>query len=207
MSYKIDQIVKAHLITDYLAGRGIHPASNFGGKLLYKCPLPSHPNDNSPSFYVYDKGDRQDFYCWGCRKSGIIINLIHYMEDQDIKEVFQRLSHGIDFSLDHEIDTQIKDIIKEPESKDDDNEETWLLAMKIAVWTQNQLEQLDFDQEFFAKCEKMYHRLDQHLAVDDLLFVQDVDEHLPAYLKMLSGQIMKERAEEEKRSFKNRTRL
>ena len=202
MSYKTEQIIKNNLITNYLASKNIHPSSSSGDKLVYKCPLPSHPNDNTPSFYVYDKEGRQDFFCWGCKRSGIIINLIHHMEDEDTESVFERLSHGIDFSVDNEINSHIKGIIKDvPETTDN---ETWLLAMKMAIWTQNQLEQLEFDQEFFAKCEKMYYRLDQHLAVDDLSFIREVDERLPSQLNSLSAQILKKRADEEKKDFRNK---
>lgn len=62
----IEQIQKSYKISDYLSERGFHPKNSDSHHKCYNCPLPSHPNDNTPSFYIYDKGSYEDYYCFGC---------------------------------------------------------------------------------------------------------------------------------------------
>jgi hypothetical protein len=62
MSYEIDLINKKYKITDYLTDRGIKCQSHDNSRYRYKCPLPKHSNDKTPSFFVFDKGDTQDFF-------------------------------------------------------------------------------------------------------------------------------------------------
>jgi hypothetical protein len=72
----IENIVRSNSIVDYLSNRGIHPARQMGNKYVYNSPLPqAKGSDSTPSFFVYDKGDHQDFYCYSSKVGGNIITL------------------------------------------------------------------------------------------------------------------------------------
>ena len=92
--YLIDEIKKKHSIIEYLDSRGIYPQRKFAGRTSYLCPI--HENDTKPSFVVYDgDGEGQNYFCYGCRHSGTIINLVSVIEKISFKETLKRLSDGI----------------------------------------------------------------------------------------------------------------
>lgn len=66
-------------IEDVLNERGVYPNRRQENKLVYKCPL--HSGDNSPSFYVYNKDSGDDFYCYGCKAGGNVIQLVKLLNN------------------------------------------------------------------------------------------------------------------------------
>ena len=53
---------------EYLDSKGVDLIpSTRGWKCV--CPVPSH-DDHDPSCYIYEDGDQQNWFCFGCRCSG-----------------------------------------------------------------------------------------------------------------------------------------
>ena len=57
----------------------------------YSCLCPFHEERN-PSFYIYP--DTNTFYCFGCAKSGDVINLVEEMKNLNFKQAIDFLLKG-----------------------------------------------------------------------------------------------------------------
>lgn len=76
----LDYLCQQFKITDYLSSIGTELIKS-GQRLKCRCPLPDHPNDNDPSFYIRElENGQQIFKCFGCGTSGNIITLIRIIE-------------------------------------------------------------------------------------------------------------------------------
>jgi len=42
-------------------------------KMKARCPLPDHPDDDTPSFFIYI--DQRSWWCYGCSRGGDVIDL------------------------------------------------------------------------------------------------------------------------------------
>lgn len=102
-------------IAEVLKERGFVPSRSYYNKLIYKCPL--HKGDNSPSFYVYQKEDGDDFFCYGCKSGGNVIQLVKSLNNCSVKEAIKSVSDlaGLDidpyyfnFDLDINIDSPVQ---------------------------------------------------------------------------------------------------
>lgn len=111
--YVIDKIKLKHKITDYLSGRGIHARIKDPSKSVYHCPLPGHTKDNSPSFYIYDKGDHEDYWCFGCKSGGSIVNFVAEFEQIGLRKAIDKLSEGIGIKVGDILDSLVLDIVNE----------------------------------------------------------------------------------------------
>jgi hypothetical protein len=80
------------------AGRGIRR----GGWLMFRCPLHS---DDDPSFGI--DNTRQHFRCFGCNRSGDVIDYVQFRDDVGFKEACRRLNGG-DASLSPETIAYLK---------------------------------------------------------------------------------------------------
>lgn len=200
-SYEIQQIVKSNSITEYLASRGFYPARSSGNKYVYLCPLPAHRNDTDPSFYVFDKGDKQDFFCYGCKNHGTIINLVQKMEEIPLAAAIKRLSKGLNFDIDNIISHLIKEIINDIELPSTE-EDIWSHAMFLASMTHTFLLKVNKDSFEFDLCEKMYKHLDTSLIVNDLVKIQEVEDKLPKKLRTRLLNYNKNKTKEEINNLK-----
>ena len=86
--YMIEKIRKDNSIVDFLSEKGHNPEKDYGDKACYICPFPSH-EDTKPSFFVYRTGPHENFYCWGCKKSGDIIEA--YKEVNGLKSRWEAI--------------------------------------------------------------------------------------------------------------------
>jgi uracil-DNA glycosylase family 4 len=64
-------------LTKEMESRGIKFASGGRGRLKCCCPFPDH-KDSSPSCFVWTSNDPESFYCFGCKKSGTVIDFVMY---------------------------------------------------------------------------------------------------------------------------------
>jgi hypothetical protein len=91
MNADLESVKRDHSIVDELARRGIRHARAFGNQVTYLCPLPGH-EDTDPSFTV--KKDTNTFRCFGCDRSGSIIDLIALLDNRDPADVIRELTGG-----------------------------------------------------------------------------------------------------------------
>lgn len=188
-SYELDQILKNHSIIEYLKTKGFYPSKQSVNKYSYKCPLPDHQNDIMPSFFVYDKGDRQDFHCFGCKKSGNIINLHHLMENISIKNSIKYLSQGLNIKIDDVINHIVNEINSSLNKEDFTiNDDLWHYMMSLSCMTYDFLYKVNKHEEYFKKCEKMYEHVDSMARTNDIKSIEEVKEKIP---DMLQHEIIK----------------
>lgn len=108
------EICQKNKITDYLLSRGFEP-SNRTGRVKYKCPLPSHPGDNTPSFYITERPDgSQLFKCFGCGQGGNIITIIRLMEGHKNGQIVRRLAKASNIAMGNYIDSDSFNIDPSP---------------------------------------------------------------------------------------------
>lgn len=82
---QIDQIKEAVLIEQLL------PAGQMGmGGSKLPCPLPGHSKDRTPSFHVFQ--DENRYKCFGCGKSGSVIDLQMELSGQVFAEALRTLA-------------------------------------------------------------------------------------------------------------------
>lgn len=172
MSIVIDTIVKSSKITDYLSSKNIQWSSHDGERYRYRCPLPEHSQDKTPSFFVYDKMDRQDFYCFGCKNCGSIIQLVSAYEQISIRDSIKKLSNGLNINVDDILDSLLREVILSLESteKSDKSESILMTSLFISSHIHDFLEKVNFDKDEQSMCEKLF------ALVDSLVLIQNLDE-------------------------------
>jgi DNA primase len=172
MSHELDIINKTHKITDYLLQHGVRWVSHDNQRYKYNCPLPNHRNDKTPSFFVFDKGHSQDFYCFGCKTSGFVVQLVAAYEQIPLKNAIQKLSQGLNIKIDDVIDSIIKDISIYINTGDDDEKAEAIYANSLFISSHmyNFLRKVDFNQNDLEIAEKVFK------LTDSLVFVENVDD-------------------------------
>lgn len=181
-NYFIDQIVKSYKISQYLADQKVNPRRDSDGKLVYHCPLPGHSNDNTPSFYVYDKGDREDFWCYGCKVGGGIIQCVAAMERISIKDAISKLSNGLDIDMSDVIDHIVREIILVTGGEDTSAETVLRTVMYLSTVCHDYLRRVQFDPEEIAVCDKLHVYCDNLMKSRDRKSLQETMDLLPDYL-------------------------
>lgn len=185
MSYELDLIAKKYKITDFLKERGINCASHDGDKYRYHCPLPSHKNDKTPSFFIYDKNNKQDFYCYGCKHAGGIVQFVSAYEQISFKESLQKLLQGFDIKIDDVIDHLLKELII---YNDDDaqNEKKDLLiadSLYIANHMYSFLQKVNFNTDDLRRAEHVFEIADNLVYIENDKDLRKLAENLPRNTK------------------------
>jgi hypothetical protein len=81
----IDDIKRRYDLVDYI-GQYVRLRKS-GNKFQGLCPF--HSDKKTPSFFVYPTG----WHCFGCQKSGTIIDFVMEYEHLDLKEAIKRLAN------------------------------------------------------------------------------------------------------------------
>jgi DNA primase len=185
MSIVLETIIKANKITDYLLSKNVRWSNHDGGRYRYRCPLPSHSNDSTPSFFVYDKSDRQDFYCYGCKNAGSIIQLISCYEQISIKEVIRRLSEGMNININDILESLVREIIVKSTSPTQQGKEEAILASSlfISVHMHDFLAKVGFDPQECEIAEKVFAITDSLVSIDNLDELEKLSTVLPSKTK------------------------
>ena len=150
-------------------------------------------------FFVYNKGDYEDYNCFGCKANGNIITFIANYEKIPYKDVITRLSEGIKIDNQTEIESIVRDIIEQqnnPLMSIDPLEISFL----ISDMSYRFLEKVNFDDIELSMCEKLFE------TIDDLVYsfrtqeLDDIKNKLPEILSYRFGEysdrILKKQIEE-----------
>lgn len=97
----IKEIQQKGKIVDILKERGITPSRYYSGKSIYKCPI--HKGDNSPSFYVYEKDSGDDFFCYGCKAGGNVVQLVKLLDSCNYKDALSTLGKFLGVDIDSSV--------------------------------------------------------------------------------------------------------
>jgi len=199
MSAVLETICKMNKITDYLASHSVQYNSASSGRYRYRCPLPNHKADKAPSFFVYEKGDRQDFYCYGCKTAGSIINLVAAYEQLSLRDAIRKLSAGLDINLDDILESLIREIVVKINNPLEETKEEAMLAnsLFISVHMHDFLKKVDFDPKELEIAEKVFAMTDSLLAIHNLTELELLVEELPSRTKFRYDRYMNEKQKKE----------
>jgi hypothetical protein len=181
-NYFIDQIEKNHKISSYLSAQGINPRRDSDGKMVYNCPMPGHSKDNTPSFYVYDKGDHEDYYCYGCKSGGSIVQIVAGMEQISLRDAISKLSLGLDIDLSDVIDHVLREIIAVTGGEDTSAETVLQMVMYISTVCHDYLKRVNFEPSEIGICDKLHIFCDNLMKSRDRKSLQEIIDLIPLYL-------------------------
>jgi DNA primase len=199
MSVVIDTISKSVKITDYLTSKNVTCHSHDGDRYKYRCPLPTHPGDNTPSFFVYDKPEGQDYYCYGCKSAGGIIQLVSGIEQISIRDAIRKLSAGLNINVDDIIEAVIREIMVYSESgnKEDKNENIIASSLFISSHMYDFLRRVDFNKADLEMAEKVFEIVDSLVLTDRLTELDKLSNLLPRKTKFRFDAYMESKKKEE----------
>ena len=115
-----EEIKRKYSIIDYAKSKGI-PLIDRGSRYWILCPF---HGDTDPSLSIEKNGDIELFYCFGCKKSGSIIDFYAEYEHVSIGSAIEVLGQGIEFDFD------MSDLLDEFSEKDI---KTSIMDMNIAI--------------------------------------------------------------------------
>ncbi|MFW5891109.1 MAG: CHC2 zinc finger domain-containing protein, partial [bacterium] len=158
-----DQIKKNYSILDYLRSKGVKIHER-GDRLFIVCPFHS---DNDPSLLIDTKNGHEKFYCFGCKKSGTIIDFYSHYEGKSIGETIDELKKGINFEFD------ISNMLKEfdsNEKQDEFYELNVLISIHCFEYLSLLKNKLDYSivKKEFKKVDQLYQKIDEIIENKDL---------------------------------------
>ena len=201
--YFITRILEENTIIEYLSSLGFEPDEQRGSRYLYKCPLPSHPDDNDPSFFVFDDGGFQNYKCFGCNSSGDVISLCADMNSASLGKAMGLLGSGITIDKGNEIDSTLNDI----ENYESDLEKIDQLFFLINRSCYDYLKDTDFDPlECVFFDTKIFKVVDESILAMDMKSLAEIYEVIVSQgLPMRYDKLKKLREEELADKVRNET--
>jgi DNA primase len=175
----IEQIRQKNLITNFLEQRNCLPAFIHHNRYLYKCPLPGH-TETKPSFTVYDKVDAyQNFYCWGCGKTGDIISLYALLNNISWRRSLVELGGGLSISGQQELNYLVDKLKKEMERNKEEAKDLFdELSLDISNMGYSYLELVEYDKEEAEFLDKIYEKVDFLISSANIYELIEVKEFL-----------------------------
>jgi len=175
----IENIIKSNSIVDYLSKRGIYPAKQAGDKYVYNSPLPqAKGEDSTPSFFVYDKVDHQDFFCYSSKVGGNIITLHSYLNNKkfiDSLKDFHDFENVDDIVLQIAID-KISESISLPENENKFDFEFLKLSLSIRKYIKSSKGKCDYKSDLNRIWEK----------IEDIIGSEDSDTLVGLHSEIIS---------------------
>lgn len=173
----IKQILQNKSIVEYLELQGHYPAQRMsGGRLSYLCPLPWH-TESKPSFVVWTEAEYENFYCFGCSGKHNILHLISFMENISIRQVIEKLSDGMEFSVEDSINLVIKEAGANWHSLNLQNEISNTL-IDISTICSAFLESVQYNEAECDRIDKLWTVVDRALQDYDFETIETVYEEI-----------------------------
>lgn len=175
----IEQIRVKNLITDFLEQKNCLPSVIHQNRYLYKCPLPGH-TETKPSFTVYDKTDSyQNFYCFGCGKTGDIITLYALLNELSWRKALSELGGDLNISGQQELNYLVDKLKKEMEKNKEDAKDLFdEISLDISNMGYSYLELVEHDPEEVKFLDKVYERVDFLIGSENIYELLEVKEFL-----------------------------
>lgn len=170
--YILSQIRQEYKISDYLASKGIFPKKKSGNKWYYVCPV---HDDTNPSFCLYlpsAEENYENFFCFACKKGTDIVSLVSYMEfEGNWRKAIEKLSGGINVSVDGEIEYIIGEIKRDIEKSNKDiiiEDPFHNKAMELGILYYNYLKNVNFDNNEVIFLDGIYRKIDEAIKKCDM---------------------------------------
>jgi DNA primase len=87
----IQEMCRRFKMSDYLRAKG-YDLQRAGKYLRCACPLPEHPNERTPSFYIREKDGIELFKCFGCGRAGNVFTIIKTLEKRSTGQILRHLA-------------------------------------------------------------------------------------------------------------------
>jgi hypothetical protein len=161
-----EEIRKDNKITDYVKDIGLNLVDK-GGRIWISCPF---HNEKTPSCTINTDGATEFFHCFGCGKSGSIIDFYVNYNNVTVGEAIKSLGSGIDIEYD------VERIFKEYEEDIDESDQEKIMMANVFISKTcfNYLREIKplvdkdvYDQEF-EKINIFYEKLDGFIKDSDL---------------------------------------
>jgi len=167
--HSLHLIRNKHSIVDYLASKGIHPVRSYGDRISYVCPI---HKDSNPSFIVYaanSESENENYFCFGCKRSGCIISLKAAMEDISWRESISILGKDVNITALSEIEFIVNSLKKQMNGEDSEEvSEIGRLSLTVSsmgfLYSQKIEKDEEEDKEFL---ERLYRKIDHMVESDD----------------------------------------
>ena len=198
--YHIAQILKERKITDLLESRSTFPAKNLSDKIVYCCPL--HKGDNDPSFTVYLDGEYQNYFCYGCKKGGNVINLLSELEGVPIKKSVSTLIEGMNINRVDAI-LSLMEALRDGlmEDTDDKMERMSFLLNRLCYDYLTKVdfapEEVEFMDSVFKKIDVliMNRDLEEYEEIENFISTKGLHHRLLHYLKEKEKELISDKKE------------
>ena len=177
-------ILQAHTILDYLASHGHEPANIYSTRVNYNCPL--HGPENSPSFYVFTDGEFQRYKCFGCGRTGDVIDLCSELEHISLKAAIKKLSRGLDIT-DPDAAKEVADYIESHDKRDYEKLNIEDIAVRLSVATRDYIDMVDRDLMEVVFIDKF------HEKVDAIVHAMDYQSMEELYERVIDGGLLRNR--------------
>lgn len=178
----IEHILQKNSIVEYLEKNGHHPVRELSdGRLSYLCPFTDH-HETKPSFMVWTNSTFENFYCFGCQRQYHIIHLMSFMENISFKDALNKLSEGLEFSIEQDRDYIIKKIEKTwKETKR--NSDLSYIFLSISGMCRAYLESVDYNQDECRVIDTLWKNIDAEIAEFDFPSIEMTLNYLPKMLQ------------------------
>jgi len=173
-----DKIIQDNPIKDYMDAEGLVPEKESSGKLIYRCPMPNHPNDNEASFTLYVDTPKQNYFCYGCKSGGNIINFRHDYEGIAYATVIQDMCSGIDNDEDEEYYFKLREELEESRLENTDEEELAVISLDISLLFYRHIRRYGFHSEEVAFLMEKSKVIDELIIRKDLKSVSKIFNYL-----------------------------
>ena len=173
---KIQEMCRRFKLSDYLRAKGFELRRS-GKYLRCSCPLPDHPQDNTPSFYIREKDGVELFKCFGCGKAGNVYSLIKILEKKSTGQTLRLLSKqtgvvlgGFDENAIH-LDPQPSDVLCSFCDED-------ALMMRLTAYAQQFMRAHNCDEAVMEVVNEIYKYLDQKIEEGDKAAIEKALDRL-----------------------------
>jgi len=160
IKYMIEEIRAKNKISDYLSSKGILPVSQHEHRLAFRCPI---HNDANPSFMVFlDDNTHENYFCFGCLKSGDIISLYAELEKISWKQSIRILGKDIIVTDSHRLDVTVEQLKNELKniSLDKSKNPFGEISAQIATMGFAFMKAVHWDEQERQLIEKLYKKID-----------------------------------------------
>lgn len=175
-------ILQNKKITEYLESKGHRPFKiGQNGRLSYLCPFSDH-KETKPSFVVFTNSEYENFMCFGCQRNYHIIHLVSELEGISFKEAVKQLGIGMNFTLEDDIDAQLKMIDREYQRRRPYEVDFGVAVYSIASLCRVYLQSVQNDPAEKSIIDKLYSQVDDDIFNCRLDSVEDIALNLPQIL-------------------------
>lgn len=169
-------IKEKYNLVEYVESKGIE-IFNRGGRNFIVCPF---HNDHDPSLLMGNNGKWDTWKCFGCKKSGSIIDFYSEFEKVSIGKAIAKLGNGIDMNFDL---SKLVELFSKEEKESEETELDFINSMisthcrNYLFMIKNNLSKEILFSEFYG-VDKIYKGIDEAIANKDVDIVKQYYENI-----------------------------